>query len=132
MLFRRVHLILGIAGVVAFLASGQYMHHRWDHLSGMADRPRLLFRSAHIYLLFSSLLNLLLGIYWTRGRTGVRRGLQAVGSVLLAIGPVLFILAFLREPWLDDLARPFARWGIYGSAAGVVLQLAGTTRLDGS
>src|SRR5687767_3427493 len=125
MLFRRVHLILGIAGLVAFLATGQYMDHRWDHLSGMADGPRLLFRSAHIYLLFSSLLNLLLGIYWTRGRTGLRRGLQAAGSVLVAIGPLLFIVAFLREPWLRDLDRPFASWGIYGTFAGVLLQLSG-------
>ena len=132
MFFRRVHLILGFVGVVAFLATGQYMDHRWAHLAGMADRPRLLFRSAHIYLLFSSLLNLLLGIYWTRGRTGLRRGFQVVGSVLVAIGPFLFLLAFLREPWLDDLARPFATWGIYGSFAGVLLQLAGTSRPGGS
>jgi hypothetical protein len=132
MLFRRVHLILGIVGVVAFLATGQYMDHRWDHLQGMADRPRLLFRSAHIYLLFSSLINLLLGVYWTRGRTGVRRGLQAAGSALVAIGPFLFILAFLREPWLGTLARPFATWGIYTSFAGGLLHLSGTSRAGGS
>ena len=132
MLLRRVHLILGIAGVVAFLATGQYMDLRWAHLHGMADAPRLLFRSAHIYLLFSSLLNLLLGIYWTRGRTGVRFAVQSVGSVLVAVGPVLFILAFLREPWLHDLARPFATWGIYGSFAGVLLQLSATSRPGGS
>jgi hypothetical protein len=132
MLLRRLHLILGIVGVVAFLATGQYMDHRWDHLSGMADRPRLLFRSAHIYLLFSSLLNLLLGIYWTRGRTRLRRGFQAVGSVLVAAGPFLFILAFLREPWLHDLARPFATWGIYASFAGALLQLPAISRPSGS
>ena len=132
MLLRRAHLILGIVGVVAFLATGQYMDHRWAHLRGMADAPRLLFRSAHIYLLFSSLLNLLLGIYWTRGRTGVRLGLQVAGSVLVAVGPFLFVLAFLREPWLHDLARPFATWGIYASFAGVLLQLSGTSRPGGS
>jgi hypothetical protein len=128
MVLRRVHLVLGIAGVVAFLATGQYMDHRWSHLRGMADAPRLLFRSAHIYLLLSSLLNLLLGIYWTPAGTGVRLGLQAIGSVLVAAGPFLFILAFFREPWLHDLARPFATWGIYASFAGVLLHLSGIGR----
>ena len=101
-LFRRAHLILGVAGVVAFLATGQYMDRRWDPLHG---------------------------IYWTRGRTGSRLAARAVGSVMVAAGPFLFVLAFLREPWLHDLARPFARWGIYGSFAGVLLHaLAGSSR----
>jgi len=127
-LFRRVHLVLGVVGVLAFLATGQYMDHRWAHLRGMADAPRLLFRSAHIYLLLSSLLNLVLGIYYRPGRSAVRRGFQGIGSVMVAIGPPLFVAAFLREPWLQDLERPFARWGIYAAFAGVLLHLAGTSR----
>ena len=76
------------------------MHVRYDHLRGLADGPRLLFRSSHIYLLFSSLLNVLLGTYFVPGRTAWRRGLQCVGSALVAMGPFLFVIAFLREPWL--------------------------------
>jgi hypothetical protein len=128
MIPRRVNLILGILGVVAFLATGQYMDRRFDHLRGMADAPRLLFRSAHIYLLFSSLLNLLVGAYWAPGRSSLRRGLQGIGSVLVGLGPIVFIVAFLREPWLHDLARPFARLGIYASFAGVLLHVAGNSR----
>ena len=125
---RRTHLILGLAGVVAFLATGAYMHFRYAHLAGMADGPRLLFRSSHIYLLFSSLLNLLLGIYWTPGTTALRRTLQGIGSSLLALGPLLSLLAFLQEPWLQDLERPFSSLAIYGSFAGALLHLAGTTK----
>jgi len=47
---------------------------------------------------------------------------------MVAIGPPLFVAAFLREPWLQDLERPFARWGIYAAFAGVLLHLAGTSR----
>ena len=51
---RRFHLGAGLLGVLAFLATGQYH----EHLRGMDDAQRLLFRSAHIYLLLASLLNL--------------------------------------------------------------------------
>jgi hypothetical protein len=126
---RRVHLSLGLLGLGAFLASGLYMHVRYDHLRGLADGPRLLFRSSHIYLLFSSLLNVLLGTYFVPGRTAWRRGLQCVGSALVAMGPFLFVIAFLREPWLHGLVRPFARWAIFASLAGVLLHLSGRPKI---
>ncbi|HVK08649.1 MAG TPA: hypothetical protein VM597_07715, partial [Gemmataceae bacterium] len=59
---RRLHLALGLLGVVGFLSTGQYMDRIHDHLRGMDDARRLLFRSTHLYLLFGSLLNLALGL----------------------------------------------------------------------
>jgi len=50
---RRLHLIVGLGGVVAFLLTGQYMDRVHDHLRDMDPTPRLLFRSTHIYLLLS-------------------------------------------------------------------------------
>jgi hypothetical protein len=35
----------------------------YDHLRGLDDTTRMLFRSTHIYLLFAALLNLALGLY---------------------------------------------------------------------
>jgi hypothetical protein len=55
---KRVHLICGIAAVFVFLLTGQYMAIYQGHLQGMADLPRMLFRSRHIYILFTGLLNL--------------------------------------------------------------------------
>jgi hypothetical protein len=123
---RRAHLIVGLVTLVAFLASGQYMDREYDHLRGLDDATRLLFRSAHIYLLFSALLNLALGLYLTE-RPGWRRWLQRGGSVLLLATPVLFAVAFLTEPWLTELERPYARPGIYFSLAGMLLHLIGST-----
>lgn len=128
MSIRSLHLALGLAGIVAFLVTGQYMDRRLDHLHGMSDGPRLLHRSAHIYLLFSALLNLVLGLYWVPAPRLLWRRLQILGCLLIAIGPVLFVLAFLREPWLPGDVwpiRPFARPAIYASLAGVLLQLTG-------
>lgn len=131
MSIRNLHLALGVAGVVAFLVTGQYMDRRLDHLRGMSDGPRLLHRSAHIYLLFSALLNLVLGLYWAPSPRVLGRRLQIVGCVLIAVGPALFVLAFLREPWMASETwpiRPYARPAIYASLVGVLLQLAGMMR----
>ena len=60
---RRWHLVVGFAALAAFLARGQYMDLAHDHLRGLEEATRLLFRSTHIYLLFSALLNVVLGLY---------------------------------------------------------------------
>jgi hypothetical protein len=121
---QRLHLIIGLVALVAFLASGQYMGLRYDHLQGLDDTTRMLFRSTHIYLLFAALLNLALGLYLVAGPPGWRRRLQRIGSTLVLLAPPLLAIAFLIEPWLSGLARPYSRWAIYGSLAGVILHLA--------
>ncbi len=116
---RRTHLWVGLLGVGAFLASGLYMDVRYDHLSGMDAETRLIFRSTHIYLLLTSLLNLIAGLYATAA-SGWRRWLQGAGSVLLLAAPVLCGIAFLREPWLGELARPFSAPANYAALGGTL------------
>ena len=118
---RRVHLWIGVAGVVAFLLTGQYMDRWLGHLAGVADLPLMLYRSSHIYLLLGSLLNVVLGLYQVEAGNGWRRWLGRVGSILIAIAPVLFLIAFAREPLRPDFSRPFAGPGIYACALGGVL-----------
>ena len=122
---RRLHLLVGLLGLAAFLASGQYMALAHDHLSGMDDARRLLFRSRHIYLLYAALLNLALGLSLPEGPAGWRRWLRRAGSVLILAAPPLLAAGFLTEPWLKGLDRPYSRPAIYGSLAGVVLHLLG-------
>jgi hypothetical protein len=134
MFLRRLHIVVGLAGLLTFVASGQYMDLRFDHLRGMQDAPRLLMRSAHIYLLLSSLLNLVLGIYVIAPPPAPRRYIQWLGSGMLAAGPPLFAAAFLFEPWLAQLERPYTRWAVYAAAGGVVLHvgaMAGVTKSKG-
>lgn len=88
---RRLHFGVGALGVVAFLLTGQYMDRWLGHLAGMADLPRMLYRSAHIYLLFAALLNLLLGLYAEDHPRGWRRGLARFGSGLILIAPVMIL-----------------------------------------
>lgn len=131
MTLQRLHLLVGLATVIMFLLTGQYLDIRYDHLRGMDDATRLLFRSTHIYLLFSGLLNLALGLYMT-GESGSGREragdtapggdlLRAIGSVPILIGPLLFLAGFLREPFLGGLARPFSTPALYATLAGMAL-----------
>jgi hypothetical protein len=120
---RRLHLITGLLALGAFLASGQYMDRTYDHLRGLDDTTRMLFRSTHIYLLFAALLNLALGLHLAVEKSGWRRWLQGVGSVLLLTAPILLAVAFLTEPWLPGLDRPYSRPAIYGSLAGMMFHL---------
>ena len=53
--------------------------------------------------------------------TGWRRTIGLIGSLLLWSGPPLLMLAWYREPWLSEFARPFARPAIYGALAGTGL-----------
>ena len=55
-MLRSLHLVAGILGLLLFVLQGQYMDHVHDHLAGMEDGPRMMFRSSHIYLLLASLL----------------------------------------------------------------------------
>jgi hypothetical protein len=122
---RRLHLGVGLLGVVAFLATGQYMDRAQDHLRGMEDAQRLLFRSTHIYLLLTSLLNLNLGLYLTASLPGWRRWLQRLGSGLVLLAPVCAAVAFFIEPWLSGLERPYSQLTAFASFVGVLLHALG-------
>ena len=118
-MLRKLHLVTGVLGVIAFLVTGQYMDRAHAHLAGMSDGPRMIYRSAHIYLLFAALLNLLLGAYLRLAADRVLRAAQVMASVVLLATPAMFAMAFLTEPALAGLERPWARPAIYLSLGAV-------------
>ena len=118
---RVLHLVVGVAGLIAFVASGQYM--AWVHagLQGMADGPRLFFRSAHIYLLWGALLNLALGCYLLRLERGLLRHVQSLGSLLILAGPFMLGASFFAERHNPELVRPVGQLAIFLALGGAVL-----------
>ena len=128
-MLRQFHLAIGIGGLIAFIFTGQYMDRALDHLAGMRDLPRMMYRSAHIYLLFSALLNLTLGFYLVEAVGRSRQWLRRAGSVPVLLAPPLFLLAFFNEPGLSSFERPYARIAIYGCVLGVALHT--VTRIGG-
>lgn len=108
---RLTHLAAGLLGVVAFVLTGQYMDASLDHLRGMPDALRTLYRSGHIYILFAGLLHLLLGAYLQLKRPTVVTVMQVAGSVLLFAALALFLYGFFVETPLGAVERPMTRTG---------------------
>jgi len=120
---KRFHLIFGLLLFVSFLLTGQYMDKFHEHLRGMSDGPRMLYRSRHIYILLSAMLHLGIGAYFKYQLDNLRRTLQLIGSLLITIASLLFVYAFFEEPSMADLNTPYSRKGIFIIVGGTLLHL---------
>lgn len=89
---------------------------------------RMLMRSRHIYILFSGLMHLLLGIYLQIRPQLWRKIIQLAGSSILFISSVLFIWAFIYETYETRTFSEISRWGLYLSLAGTAAHLIGGFR----
>ena len=118
---KRFHFWVGVIGIIIFLMTGQYMYHWHAHLEGMADGPRMLFRSAHIYFLLASVINLVVGFYLTPKSLQHRKYTQIIISILVLLAPVLVLIGFFVEPHLSELSRPYSTFGMYALFAVAIL-----------
>jgi hypothetical protein len=125
---KKIHLIFGACVVLAFLLTGQYMDKYYNHLAGMPDGPRLLYRTRHIFILLAGLLNLGIGAYFTYRSETWRRTTQLLGSLLIFAASFLFLIAFFYEPHLTNLHTPLSHWGTYTIATGVLLHVISDVR----
>lgn len=123
---KRIHFIAGVAGAVIFLGTAMYMRLRYNGLEGMDALPRMLFRSSHIYLLLTSLLNLSLGLYLSSSIRMSR--LALTGSILILLSPLLMLLGFFYEPLRGSFERPLVGPGVYVVFAGMLLHLIASLR----
>ena len=120
---KKIHLIFGALTIVAFLLTGQYMDKFYNHLHGMPDAPRLLYRTRHIFILLAGLLNLGIGAYFTYRTEAWQRTVQRLGSLLIFTASTLFLIAFFYEPRVVDLHTPLSHWGTYTMSAGAILHV---------
>ena len=118
-LMKRFHLIFGIAVVVIFLLTGQYMEYVHNRL--LPDGTRVLYRSRHIYILLAGLLNLIIGTYFTPRQRGWRRTIQIMGSVLIVLAPGFLLVGFFYEPQRGPEHTMVAPLGIFALALGTLL-----------
>src|SRR5690349_6421776 len=88
-----LHLIFGIVLFVVFLATGRFMRVDFPEKDAIPQEFRMLMRSRHIYILFSSLMHILLGLYLQIQPQAWRKYLQISGSLLLIVSSVLFVWA---------------------------------------
>jgi len=127
---RRFHLVFGAVLLVAFVLTGQYMDKVQGHLAGMADGPRLLYRSRHIYVLLTALVNLALGAHARDAPRWQSRAIQLTGSAAVAGASAAMVVAFFYDTPhanFEHLNLWWSRAAIYSLVAGVALHVIGGT-----
>jgi len=130
---RRLHLIVGLAAVLAFVLTGQMMHFHKPKLGALQDDVHLMFVSRHIYLAGAALVNVCLGLYLRMQKVPWRRAFQMLGSIVVLLSPVFLLLAFLHEPALGIAGRSWrSQLGVIPLVIGVALHFVASIGANGS
>jgi hypothetical protein len=119
----RVHVAFGLLLFVVFLITGQYMRADFPDKEAIDQSLRLLMRSRHIYILFSALIHIVLGLFFIPRTDAWRRAVGYAGSSVLIVSSILLDTAFIRESYSLAAFSDLSRFGIYTSRAGVGLLL---------
>jgi len=125
---KRLHLIFGLLIFVAFVITGRYMRLDFPDKDAISPDLRVLMRSRHIYILFSSLVHLSLGIYLQIREPLWQKITQYGGSAVLFVTSALLIWAFVTETYSTHTFSALSRYGIIFSLVGVGLHLIGGFR----
>jgi uncharacterized membrane protein len=119
----KAHLIFGIIVFVVFVVTGRLMRADFPDKEIISQEFRILMRSRHIYILFSGLMHVLLGVYLQISPERWRKYLQLAGSFLLTAGSVLLVYAFFYETYSLARFSDWSRFGIYATLAGTAFHL---------
>ena len=133
-MLRRVHLVVGITAIVAFVLSGQLLGHHHPRMDELPAEIRMMYVSRHIYLLTGALVNAVIGLYLQLQPSPWRRVLQIIGSLLILTSALSLSMAFLAEPPLGMAGRGWrSLFGLVALFFGVMMHLvasAGARRID--
>ena len=119
------HFIFGVAMFIVFVTTGKYMRVDFPDKDAIPQELRLLMRSRHIYILFSALIHLALGVYLQMRPQTWRKVVQIGGSTVLVISSAFLVWAFVVETYSYQHFSDVSRNGIYLSLAGIGLHLIG-------
>jgi hypothetical protein len=122
---RRFHLILGLVVFIVFAVTGRFMRIDFPDKEIIPQELRILMRSRHIYIVFSSLMHLLLGLYVVPARKKLPRSIQYAGSAVLTASSFLLISGFVVETYRYATFSDISRFGIYAALAGTIFHLVG-------
>lgn len=122
------HLIFGIVLFFVFTTTGSYMRAYFPDKEAIPQELRILMRSRHIYILFSALLHIALGLNFRFSPAKWRKVFQVLGSLTLTISSGLLLWAFISETYSYQHFSEISRFGIYTSLAGIIFHLIGGLR----
>ena len=135
MQLRRLHFVVGLGGIVAFVVTGAYMRAGFPDLYATNEVLRYLYRSNHVYLLLASLVNVALGVGdgFTNpsppaAAPGWRATILLIGSLLALAAPVVLCFAFFIEAPVPTPERVLTLVGVVAVTAGIALHAIGGMR----
>lgn len=117
----RVHLVVGVGSLLLFLATGAYMLFGFPELYQQREEIRMMYRATHIYLLMSSLINLMSANFISRVAADLHPRLSGIASLLIVISSALLAAAFFIEPQDYLIDRPITFWAVVFLLAGVLV-----------
>lgn len=126
---RLLYLTVGILTVLIFIATGQYLKHKFPNKEGMDLTFRAMQRSRHIFILLSGLVLAGIGTYFQSAKAQFFIRVQYLAFVTLMIANTLFIYAFFYEVETHFIPKtPLVHYATYLILAGVALNFVYTFR----
>jgi hypothetical protein len=124
---RRAHLAIGVAGLLTFLWTGRFMLTHFPVVYRGHEEIRFLYRANHLYIMFASVLNLVLGMHGQLAPSSRwRRPLLVVSSLAILVAVPILIVAFYLEPPRSGAPRWTTLVGCVLVFGGGVLSLVAT------
>ena len=119
-----LHLVVGWVTVAVFLSTGLFMRLGYPGVAPPDLAHRVFFRTHHLYLLASALVNLLTGSSLRNAQGPAPRPRVALtASTLMLASPPLLLLGFATEHLTPTLRGEATSFGWYTLAAGTILHL---------
>ena len=115
---RRLHLVVGFTFAAVFAATGAYMRVGFPELHGGDNVVRMMYRSAHVYILLGALLNL--GVASHMPPPTPRCLGRRIASITILLVPMVFTAAFFLEPHPERFERIITQAGLALAAGGTL------------
>ncbi|MEH6549016.1 MAG: hypothetical protein V7711_16755 [Pseudomonadales bacterium] len=110
-MLKQTHLCIGLVGLALFLLSGQYFALQMGGLQDLEDTPRLLLRTSHVYLFFSSMINITLGLYFVQSLR--LKWYTVLNHCLVLVSPVLLVYSLVFEAFNNTgIERELGKLGV--------------------
>ena len=111
--------------LVVFPLTGAYLRSIFPDAFAEDEVVRYQYRANHVYILWSGLLNLMVGMHLRFRDRPLWRRLQVAGSTILLLAPFALIAAFFLEPRSASPERTITSLTMIALLIGVILHMPG-------
>jgi heme A synthase len=124
----KLHRLVGLLAVAVFILTGVFMMWSFPDLYQGSEVVRYMYRTNHVYILLSGLVNVALGTYLLMSEAARKRLLQYIGSGFALVAPAVLVIAFFAEPPQASPMKPLTGAGIFSLLIGTLCHWAGRPR----